>query len=123
MPVPDRLRRARRTERAAALVLVVLAGCGVTESAGSGQPTASTAAAPALAATSTVLVEPGATAPGATAPSATAPSATEAPAAVPTPAAATDGPLGFSNPQVGGGTIDFAALAGQPVALWFWAPT
>jgi hypothetical protein len=25
--------------------------------------------------------------------------------------------------RVGGGEIEFTALAGQPVALWFWAPT
>jgi hypothetical protein len=31
--------------------------------------------------------------------------------------------LAFSAPQVGGGTIDMAAYAGQPVLLWFWAPT
>lgn len=26
-------------------------------------------------------------------------------------------------PVVGGGTIDLAAYDGQPLALWFWAPT
>jgi len=31
--------------------------------------------------------------------------------------------LSFSAPKVGGGTIDMAAYAGQPVLLWFWAPT
>lgn len=35
---------------------------------------------------------------------------------------ATGGPLGFTTAQVGGGTIDFAALQGKPVGLWFWAP-
>jgi hypothetical protein len=34
----------------------------------------------------------------------------------------TPGPLAFSATAVGGGTIDFAALEGQPTALWFWAP-
>ncbi len=41
-------------------------------------------------------------------------------AAAPVPAA--DWPLSFQHAAVGGGTIDFAALAGTPVALWFWAP-
>lgn len=31
-------------------------------------------------------------------------------------------PLAFEHALVGGGTIDFEALAGQPTALWFWAP-
>lgn len=31
--------------------------------------------------------------------------------------------LDFTAPLVGGGTFDGAALAGRPVAFWFWAPT
>lgn len=31
--------------------------------------------------------------------------------------------LNFRAPLVGGGEFDGAALAGKPVALWFWAPT
>ena len=52
------------------------------------------------------------------------PSASAAPAStpVPTPPAVPQS-LAFSVPQVGGGTIDMAAYAGQPVLLWFWAPT
>jgi len=38
-----------------------------------------------------------------------------APAAVPTA-------LDFDAPTVGGGTFDARAYAGQPLALWFWAP-
>lgn len=30
--------------------------------------------------------------------------------------------LRFTAPLVGGGTIDAAAYAGQPVLFWFWAP-
>lgn len=37
--------------------------------------------------------------------------------------AADDGPLAIRPPAVGGGEIDLGALAGTPVALWFWAPT
>jgi len=49
-----------------------------------------------------------------------APAATSAP----TPSSpAVPQSLAFSAPQVGGGTIDMAAYAGQPVLLWFWAPT
>ena len=49
-----------------------------------------------------------------------APPATAAP--TPTPPAVPQS-LAFSAPRVGGGTIDMAAYAGQPVLLWFWAPT
>jgi hypothetical protein len=31
--------------------------------------------------------------------------------------------LAFTAPRVGGGTVDLAQYAGQPVLLWFWAPT
>lgn len=31
--------------------------------------------------------------------------------------------LQFTAPLVGGGEFDAAALAGSPVAFWFWAPT
>jgi hypothetical protein len=31
--------------------------------------------------------------------------------------------LRFSAPIVGGGELDGTALAGRPVAFWFWAPT
>jgi hypothetical protein len=50
----------------------------------------------------------------------TTPAATSAPK--PTPSAVPQS-LAFSAPQVGGGTIDMAEYAGQPVLMWFWAPT
>ncbi|HQY15852.1 MAG: hypothetical protein ACH37H_16200 [Ilumatobacteraceae bacterium] len=31
--------------------------------------------------------------------------------------------LNFSAPLVGGGEFSGAAMAGRPVAFWFWAPT
>ena len=31
--------------------------------------------------------------------------------------------LRFSAPLVGGGEFDGSAVAGRPVAFWFWAPT
>jgi hypothetical protein len=53
-----------------------------------------------------------------------APPATAAPTSAPTPTPpAVPQSLAFSAPEVGGGTIDMAAYAGQPVLLWFWAPT
>ena len=52
-----------------------------------------------------------------------APAAASAPAPTPTPSSPAVQSLAFSAPQVGGGTIDMAAYAGQPVLLWFWAPT
>jgi len=57
-----------------------------------------------------------------------APPATAAPSPAPTSAPTPTPPavpqsLEFSAPRVGGGTIDMAAYAGQPVLLWFWAPT
>lgn len=30
--------------------------------------------------------------------------------------------LAITAPVVGGGTIDLAAYASEPLALWFWAP-
>lgn len=49
----------------------------------------------------------------------------ESNATVTTPAVSSGVPvsLAFSAPRVGGGTVDFAAYAGKPVLLWFWAPT
>jgi len=49
---------------------------------------------------------------------------TSAPTASSAPVAAVDVPaaLGFTAPLVGGGEIDAASLAGQPVLFWFWAP-
>ncbi len=35
---------------------------------------------------------------------------------------AAPGPLSFKTETVDGGTFDGAALAGEPVVLWFWAP-
>lgn len=40
-----------------------------------------------------------------------------------TPTAAVPDSLQFSVPLVGGGELDGSALAGKPVAFWFWAPT
>ena len=56
----------------------------------------------------------------ATAPT-TAPAAAAGPAGEP---AAPDAPdaLRFTAPLVGGGEVDLAGYAGQPVLLWFWAP-
>jgi hypothetical protein len=54
----------------------------------------------------------------AAAPVATSPSSTTSAAQVAVPDS-----LAFTAPQVGGGTIDLAQYAGQPVLLWFWAPT
>ena len=52
--------------------------------------------------------------------------ATSATSAVPAtaPAAATAVPaaLDFSAPLLGGGELDARTYAGQPLALWFWAP-
>ena len=42
--------------------------------------------------------------------------------AVSRPAAVAEA-LRFTAPVVGGGELDAQALAGQPVAFWFWAPT
>jgi len=50
------------------------------------------------------------------APAATSPAPTSALPAVPES-------LAFSAPRVGGATINMADYAGQPVLLWFWAPT
>lgn len=49
----------------------------------------------------------------------------ESNAIVTTPAVSAGVPdsLAFSAPRVGGGAVDFAAYAGEPVLLWFWAPT
>jgi len=46
-----------------------------------------------------------------------------APAARPAAESAAPQSLAFTAPQVGGGTIDMTKYAGQPVLLWFWAPT
>ena len=48
-----------------------------------------------------------------------------APASAPAAGAATGvapEALRFTAPLVGGGTIDLAAYADQPVLFWFWAP-
>ena len=52
-----------------------------------------------------------------TTPAATADSAPAAPDGAPAA-----GPLAFSAPLVGGGTIELGASAGRPTLLWFWAP-
>jgi hypothetical protein len=54
----------------------------------------------------------------AAAPIATSPASTTAVAT-----AAVPDSLAFTAPRVGGGSIDLAQYAGQPVLLWFWAPT
>jgi len=51
------------------------------------------------------------------------PAATAATSAATASTAGVPQSLSFSAPKVGGGTIDMAAYAGQPVLLWFWAPT
>lgn len=102
--------RARTASLVAVLGLAV-AGCGdevAVESAG----LATTAPATMVTATTA-------------APVSTDP-ATSDPTAVPptTGAASVEAPevLRFSAPLVGGGTFDGAAVAGKPVAFWFWAP-
>ena len=54
----------------------------------------------------------------AAAPVATSPASTTVAARVAVPDS-----LAFTAPLVGGGTVDLAQYAGQPVLLWFWAPT
>ena len=39
------------------------------------------------------------------------------------PRSTAGGAATFTATLVGGGTFDSAALAGRPVAYWFWAPT
>jgi len=55
-----------------------------------------------------------------------APAPTTAPAAAvttdPADEAAAPDALRFTAPLVGGGEVDLAGYAGQPVLLWFWAP-
>jgi hypothetical protein len=53
-----------------------------------------------------------------------APTAAPASAATTNPAGALPPPdaLRFTAPLVGGGDVDLAGYAGQPVLLWFWAP-
>ena len=50
----------------------------------------------------------------------TAPAASAAITATADPAA--PDALRFAAPLVGGGEVDLAGYAGQPVLLWFWAP-
>lgn len=85
--------------------LVVVASCG-------GSSTATTTTAPTVATVpqATTTAAPGDTAPGVTAQPATS--------AVPVPPV-----LEVTANLVGGGTIDLAAYAGRPLAVWFWAPT
>ena len=54
----------------------------------------------------------------------TAPAASAATAATADPAGEPAAPdaLRFAAPLVGGGEVDLAGYAGQPVLLWFWAP-
>lgn len=75
---------------------LLLCAIGVTALAACGNPSTSTSAAPAPEATTR-----------------SDPAATQA---VPDS-------LAFSAPRVGGGKVDLAGFAGQPVLLWFWAPT
>lgn len=90
---------------AASLVVLLVAACG------SGDEGTTTVPAPAP----TAVADPttGPTEPS-TLPTLREPDATGAP--VPEV-------LDVVAPVVGGGELDLAAFAGQPVALWFWAPT
>ena len=55
---------------------------------------------------------------------AAAPTTAPASAVASNPAGAVAAPdaLRFTAPLVGGGEVDLAGYAGQPVLLWFWAP-
>lgn len=70
--------------------------------------------APATLATATTAAT-GSTDPATTDPTGTPPATDQG--AVEAPEA-----LQFTAPLVGGGTFDGAAVAGKPVAFWFWAP-
>jgi hypothetical protein len=119
----DTVRAMRRTTRSFAAVvgLLALASCG------SSSPTTTEVQAPAAAspeATSAPTVPATITAETPPTPAlisdpppSIAPTVAETAAPVVVPEA-----LQFQGTLVGGGDIDFAQFAGQPVALWFWAP-
>lgn len=99
----------RRRALTAPLLIVLglgAAACGDESTAGSAGPTTAAATTP----------EPtDSAAPGSTEPATSAPGTSAAVAEVPEI-------LRFTAPLVGGGTFDAAAVAGTPLALWFWAP-
>ena len=86
----------RRMNRRAACVLLALATGGTVTACGQDQPGAA-APIPTTAAASALTTNPDGE------------------------VAAPDA-LRFTAPLVGGGEVDLAGYAGQPVLLWFWAP-
>jgi hypothetical protein len=130
-PVIDR-RHTRTGRRRIALVALaatalVATACGgdETDGAAAEAPAGGGAAAP-VAPTDAPAAVTGApaTAPVASEASGTsaAPAPTSAAAAGTTAPAPAPDALRFTAPLVGGGSIDAASLAGQPVLFWFWAP-
>lgn len=107
-PLLGRVRGGRSRTAAAVLAVaaLTLAGCAATETADSTSGTAGP-------------VSPADDAPDAAAPDDAAPED----AAQPDDAGpAADGPLAFTAADLTGAEVHVAALAGEPVVLWFWAP-
>jgi hypothetical protein len=98
--------RLRLIRLAGSFVLVAACGSAADEAATTEPPTPSTTSVP-----STDAVAPSvAPTPGST-------------LATVDPGGAVPEILDVVAPVVGGGELDLAALAGRPLALWFWAPT
>jgi hypothetical protein len=99
----------QRRNLAAALLtipLLALVGCGTDEGSDeAAAPSPETEPAPASEPTPEAVITP--------APSPTAPAAEDA---------EDPGILGFSAPTLEGGEFDASVLAGQQLAIWFWAP-
>jgi hypothetical protein len=110
--------RARSATGALACCTVLLAACGGAEEA----PSAAAQAAPAVTTRVPAPDESPTTVPPPTGPppSFTAPASTLASQVSGVPE--TPSALRFTAPLVGGGEIDLAGYAGQPVLFWFWAP-
>lgn len=102
--------------RSVSVSLVALLGLGVAACGDEGTAGSAGSDTTASATVATATTEPATTAGSvSTDPSTGAPASSAAPTVVPEV-------LQFSAPLVGGGTFDGAAVAGTPLALWFWAP-
>ena len=111
------MQRISRTALLAVIISLGSAACGGSTAPSTGAATEPQAAAPAntavpAAGTEVVAVAATAASGGETTP---APAVGEAPVVIPPI-------LQIKAPLVGGGEFDFAAYAGKPLAIWFWAP-
>ena len=117
------MQRISRTALLAVIIGLGSAACGGSTDPSTGAATEPQAAAPAntavpvtaavpAAATEVVAVAATAASGGETTP---APAVRETPVVIPPI-------LQIKAPLVGGGEFDFAAYAGKPLAIWFWAP-